>query len=148
MRVSLEKLGETAFQRLEVVDPERTDSHPGEVVGYRCMECHKIDETREQIWHDEDCSHAGEGGRQYYDDLEPDVPGRPTPELSADHPITMIRAAQTDDTDGVHNGEVLAFRCECGNADEDVLEVVHDEACPLAGWHKYSHVATARSVAD
>ena len=32
------------------------------------------------------------------------------------------------------NGETLAFRCgECGNSDETLVEIRHDEDCSLAG---------------
>jgi hypothetical protein len=55
-------------------------------------------------------------------------------ELLPDHPIVALKATTTDRTMGIHNGEVMAYRCiECGAADEDVFELVHDEDCKLAG---------------
>lgn len=132
VRIDLEG---TQIQRLEVTDAGSTDRNVGEVAGYYCPECRQADETLEQIWHDEECSLAGEHGREYYDDLEPDVPGRFAPELDPEHPVTVVRSAETDDSNGVHNGEPLAFRCRCGNLDEDLFEVVHDEDCALAGRH-------------
>lgn len=57
-----------------------------------------------------------------------------TTELLPEHPIRMLRATETDSPAGIHNGEILAYRCEeCGAADEDVMEIIHDEDCLLAG---------------
>jgi len=135
MKVTRESLDGTQVQRLIVVEPQGADHHAGECVGYLCPECLQADETLDQIWHNEDCSLAGEHGRSHYDDLEPDVPGRPTPEFESGHTITVIEFAETEGRGGLHEGEVLGFTCECGNADEDLFEVVHDEACELAGKH-------------
>jgi bacterioferritin-associated ferredoxin len=109
-------------------------THDGEVVGYRC-ECGACDETLMQIIHDPDCELAGEYGRDHYDvGARPIAADRPWPELSRDHRIDIIEAAWTDRTDDVHNGESLAFRCgECGNSDETLVEIRHDEDCSLAG---------------
>lgn len=131
MRVAFEPLDGTDIRRMVVVEPRETDHIPGETAGYWCPECHQADETLDQIWHEEYCHHAGEHGRAHYDDLEPDVDAGPTPEFDRAHPITVIIAAETEGA-GAHNGEVIAFRCECGNADEDVFEIVHDERCDLA----------------
>lgn len=133
MKVVREDLEGTIVQRLVVTDPEGLDHHVGECLGYLCGECQQADETLQQIWHEPDCQLAGRHGRQHYSELVPDVPGRPTPEFDPAHPITVLRAGETDDPQGIHNGEVIAFVCECGNADEDLFEIVHDEACPLAG---------------
>jgi len=57
-----------------------------------------------------------------------------TAELLPEHPILMLRAAETDTTMGIHHGEVLAHRCiECGAADEDVREIIHEGDCDLEG---------------
>jgi len=132
MKVALRALDGTAIRRLEVVVPESADAHAGESVGYLCPHCRQADETRHQIWHERDCLYAGQHGRRHYDEIVPDVPGRPTPELEADHEIEMIVAAESHQDIDVHNGEVLAFRCRCGNLDEDLFEVVHDSRCELA----------------
>ena len=135
MRVVREDLEGTQVQRLVVTDPASTSHHVGEVIGYYCPECRQADETLKQIWHEDECSLAGQHGRDYYDDLTPDVPGRPTPELDPANPITVVSYDQTEGRGGLREGEVIAFVCECGNADEDLFEIVHDEACPLAGRH-------------
>jgi hypothetical protein len=133
MKVTREDLDGTEIQRLVVTDSQRSDHHVGEVVGYLCPECMQADETLDQIWHQEDCSLAGEHGRSHYDELEPDVPGRPVPEFDPAHPITIAEFAETEGRGGLHEGEVLAFTCEgCGNSDEDVFEIIHDEVCELA----------------
>lgn len=136
MKVIRERLEGIQIQRLIVTEPEDSDHFRGECIGYLCPECMQADETLEQIWHDEDCSLAGEHGRAHYDDLEPDVPGRPVPEFDPAHPITIVKFGKTEGRGGLHDGEVLSFKCECGNLDEDVFEIVHDEACPLAGRHR------------
>jgi hypothetical protein len=136
MKVTREDLEGTQIQRLIVVEPQESDHHVGECAGYLCSECLQADETLAQIWHDEDCSLAGEHGRAHYDTLEPDVPGRSVPELDPTHPITVVEFADTEGRNGLLAGEVLAFHCgECGNADEDLFEIVHDEVCGLAGQH-------------
>ena len=135
MKVVREDLEGTQVQRLTVIDPEGTDYHVGELVGYLCPECLQCDETLTQIWHDEGCSLAGEHGRQHYDSLEPDVPGRPSPELQPDHPVMVVKYGETEGRGGLCQDEVLAFICNCGNADEDFFEIVHDENCELAGEH-------------
>ena len=135
MKVVREDLEDTQVQRLTVVDPGKTGSHIGELVGYLCPECLQVDETLTQIWHDDSCSLAGEHGRQHYDSLEPDVDGRPTPELQDDHPVTVVKYAETEGRGGLCQDEVVAFICNCGNADEDLFELVHDEGCDLAGKH-------------
>lgn len=131
MRVRREDLGGTQIQRLVVTDPRDTDHHPGECAGYLCPECLQADETLDQIYHNESCALAGEHGRAHYDELEPDV-DRDSPELDEAHPITVVESAETDGGDGFRHGEVIAFRCQCGNLDENAFEVVHDQACPLA----------------
>jgi len=134
MMVTREELDGTRIQRLVVTDPKNPDRHVGQVVGYLCPECLQADETLDQIWHQEDCPLAGEHGRSHYDELEPDVAGRPVPELDAAHPITVVEFGETEGRGGLHEGEVLAFHCDdCGNADEDLFEIVHDELCDLAG---------------
>lgn len=137
MRVVREDLENTQIQRLVVTDPRSSDHHLGECVGYLCPECHQADETLDQIWHRESCSLAGEHGRAHYDELEPDVPGRPTPEFDEEHEIIIIEAAETEGRGGLCEGEVLAFLCECGNADEDAFEIVHDERCELSDRERH-----------
>jgi len=44
----------------------------------------------------------------------------------------MIVADKTDHDDDVRKNEVVAFRCRCSNADDDLFDIVHDEGCPLA----------------
>jgi hypothetical protein len=73
-----------------------------------------------------------EHGRQHYDDLDRGVDAGPTPEFNADNPIWVVRAAEADVQDGVYKDDVVAFRCQCGNLDDDLFEKVHDESCPLA----------------
>jgi hypothetical protein len=56
-----------------------------------------------------------------------------TAELLPEHPILALVAAETDRTLGIHNGETIAFRCvECGAADEDCMEIIHEDGCGLA----------------
>lgn len=139
MKVIREELDGTQIQRLVVTDPGQTDYHERQVVGYLCPECEQADETLEQIWHDENCSLVGEHGRDHYDELEPDNDIRPIPELQPDHPVTIVEYGETegrpDGEMGFHEGEVVAFVCECGASDEDLFEIVHDECCELAGQH-------------
>lgn len=57
-----------------------------------------------------------------------------TAELLPEHPILKLTATQTIPQAGIYNGEVIAYRCiECGAADEDVFEIVHDGDCTLFG---------------
>lgn len=132
MRVNLKPLEGTQIDRMVVVEPQSADVHDGEVVGYMCSECWQADETRQQIWHDEDCSLCGVHGREFYDEIEPDNDIRPTPEFNPEHKLTVIKAAESSGRDRPCENEVVAFRCSCGNADEDLFEIVHDEACALA----------------
>lgn len=134
MRVTREDLDGTAIQRLEVTDPRGTAHFPGEVAGYLCPECMQADETLDQIWHLEDCSHAGEHGRRHYDEGEivSTTSTSPTPEFSDRHPITIVEFAETEGRGGLCEGEVIAFSCRCGNLDEDLFEIIHDEACGLS----------------
>lgn len=122
------------IEQLRVVDANGHDYHEGQAVGYRCQQCHQADETLDQLWHAEDCPLAGEHGRSHYDDITPAVSEGRSPELSPDHEIVMVRSAETDNSVGVSRGDVILFICaECGNADEDLFEIVHDENCSLAG---------------
>lgn len=134
MKVVREDLDGTQVQRLVVTESHPPDYHAGEVVGYFCSECRQTDETRDQIWHDEDCSLAGEHGRQQYDGLEP-APDDGSPEFDPNNEFIVIESAETEGRGGLCEGEVLGFVCTCGNADEDLFEIIHDEACPLAGQH-------------
>ena len=56
------------------------------------------------------------------------------PELLPEHPVLELRAVATDNALGVMAGETLAYRCrECGAADEDCFEIIHEDDCRLAG---------------
>lgn len=57
-----------------------------------------------------------------------------TAELLPDHPILKLVSTTTNRTWGIVNGEVLGYRCvECGVADEDVRELIHENGCTLRG---------------
>jgi Zn ribbon nucleic-acid-binding protein len=131
MKVKAEELTGTAIRQLVVVESSQADVHIGQVVGHLCPECKQADETLDQIWHRDECSHAGEHGRQHYDELTPTVEERPTPEFNPNHEITIVHA-RTDRGIEIHDNEPIAFRCSCGNLDEDLFEVIHDDACPLS----------------
>lgn len=144
MKVVRQNLEGTQVQRLIVTAPDKYGHHVGECIGYLCPECFQADETLSHIWHQEDCSLAGQHGRDVYDDLEPVVPGRPTREFEPENKIAVVTYAETEGRGGLHKGEVIGFECEhCGNFDEDLFEIVHDEACPLAG--KHGRIAEASS---
>uniref|UniRef100_UPI00143D8322 hypothetical protein n=1 Tax=Halorussus halobius TaxID=1710537 RepID=UPI00143D8322 len=134
MKVVREDLHGTQVQRLVASESHPPDYVEGEVVGYYCAECRQTDETRDQIWHEKTCSLAGQHGREHYDGLQP-APDDPAPELDPDTEFIVIESAETEGRGGLCEGEVLGFVCTCGNADEDLFEIVHDEACPLAGVH-------------
>lgn len=107
--------------------------YEGSVLGYRCIECGQSDETLRQIVHREDCSMAGEHGRELYEDGLPIVE-EPRGELRPDTEFQMLVWATTEEPGDKHNGEPMAFRCtDCGNQDECLFEIVHDEACEIAG---------------
>jgi hypothetical protein len=60
---------------------------------------------------------------------------RPLPELDPEHPITIVKSADSDleNPDGPRHNEVVKFVCgSCGNGDEDVFEIIHDENGTLA----------------
>jgi len=121
------------IEQLRVVDDAGTHYHEGQAVGYRCQLCQQADETLDQLWHEDDCPLAGEHGRSHYEEITPTVSEDRSPELSPDHEIVMVRSAETDTSVGVSRGDVILFICaECGNADEDLFEIIHDEACSLA----------------
>jgi hypothetical protein len=131
MKVEFEELDELPVEKMLIAESE--DHHAGQCVGYRCQECGEADETVRQIYHDEDCPLAGEHGRDQYDQpLNTRSDAEPTPELQRENPVWLVVSAETDPEDSVYHGEPVAFRCECGNLDDDLLEVVHDERCPLA----------------
>lgn len=137
MKVTSEPLpGDLPIEALRAANTcDQAGIHAGELVGYRCTDCDAVDETLRQIVHEEGCDLCGEHGRALYDDelphLEADLE---SPELTTDHPITVFYAGFSDRDGDLKNGHVVAFRCdECGNADEDLFELVHDENCSLAG---------------
>lgn len=129
LKATRETLPETPIDRLVA---ERTCEERGvargEVLGYRCRECGQGDETLGQIIHDDGCP------LEDYSDYDvPDGWGDSSIVLRPEHGVDMIRANSTDNSVDVRNNEVMLFRCrECGNADEDVFEIVHDERCSLA----------------
>lgn len=136
MKAELTPLPDAPLTRLAAAESDAAASVvAGETLAYRCDECGRCDETVGQIWHAEDCPLAGEGGRQLYDDLERGHDRR-TAELEPHHEILLVRAADSDPERDVYRGEPVAFACvECGNSDETLSEIVHDEACSLAGQH-------------
>jgi len=111
--------------------------HAGELVGFHCQRCGAVDETLRQIIHEDDCPLAGEHGRDLYGGALPELDMEVTaPELDGDHPITMFEAAFSSADGNVKRCGIVAFRCdECGNSDETLFEIVHDESCSLAGYH-------------
>jgi bacterioferritin-associated ferredoxin len=117
-----------------------------EILGYHCGQCGAADETRMQVVHREYCPLAGEHGREHYAEGELPTVDRP-PELERDHRIDIITAGWTDPAEDVHNGEAIGFRCgECGNADDSLFEIIHDEACSLAG--RYASAGQEEAVTD
>jgi hypothetical protein len=130
MKVRFTELPELPVEKMEVVECD--DHLAGECVGYRCQECGEADETLSQVYHDPDCSLAGQHGRRHYDDLKAARDDEPTAELDPENPLWLVKSAETDPADGVHNGEIVAVKCECGNMDDDLFEIVHDSRCALA----------------
>jgi cytochrome c2 len=145
MKVTAEPLpGEVPVETLRAhADDGESGIHKGETLGFRCEHCSAVDETLRQIIHEDDCPLVGQHGRDLYgEDLPSLTADIETPELDADHPITIVSAGWTDDTDDVHNGEAICFRCdECGNSDETLFEIVHDESCSLAGRYGWKAAA-------
>jgi hypothetical protein len=133
IRVGFEELDGIAIEKMVVVEAD--DYERGQCVGYRCQYCYEADESLTQIFHDRDCPYAGEHGRTHYDTLNTEMDARPTPELQANNPVWLVVSDETDRADDVYNGEPVAFRCECGNLDDDLLETVHDDGCDLADEH-------------
>lgn len=131
--------------------------HEGETIGYRCEECGAGDETLKQIDHELECPLRGEQGELVDTDVPqwveaeaaaPECNGAaPTPELQEEHPIEIVTAGWTDESEAVHHGEPILFRCgECGNADEELFAIRHDEDCALAG--RYSTIAFTEAVSE
>jgi len=132
MKVERQPLPDCEIEMLQVVEAANSDHHPGETVGYRCASCGQADESREQIWHRENCTHAGDHGRQYYDD-KPHTDENHA-ELDPNVTLFMIRSAETNVHEGVERGSPVMWLCgSCFNGDETAGEIVHDENCPLAG---------------
>jgi len=134
IRVTRSKLPDLPVDRLEAIESKPdVGVYEGCTMGYRCRVCGQADEDIQEVLHEEHCELAGEHGREKYDDLpRVDTPGR-SPELSDEHPIDAIVADWTDRSADVWREDVIAFRCgHCSNLDEDVFEIVHDEACELA----------------
>lgn len=136
MRVSRTDLDDSPLTKLTALSSDPAAGiEAGEVLAYRCRDCGNNDETPMQVVHDAECPHFGTHGCASFPELESGI-GTATPELQPDHPITIIRMGETDPSAGLHNGEPVGFRCdECGNSDETLSEIVHDELCSLAGRH-------------
>lgn len=132
LKVGFTELPNVSVEKMEIVESE--DYEIGQCVGYRCQECGEADETLTQIWHKPDCPLAGEHGRTHYDavDLGSASDGRRAAELDPEHPLWVVKSAETDRGDDVYNEDIVAIRCRCGAADDDAFEIVHDAECPLA----------------
>lgn len=142
MRVSRQRLPQLDIVRLAVIETDGTSLREGEIVGYLCERCNQLDETLDQIYHQDDCEYAGRHGRQHYHTMHAPA-GEPgdTPELQPEHQIVIIRNGEHNKHTGTHQGEPVGFYCpRCGNADEDLFQVRHDEDCPLAGRYTESRV--------
>lgn len=105
----------------------------GDTLGYWCSECKNADETRSQIVHAEDCALAGRHGRSIYGaGLDP-IDGSLSGELLPETTFTLLEWGETDRALDIYSGAKIAFRCdECGNLDETLFEILHDEVCTLA----------------
>lgn len=142
MKVSGEPIG--ADVEIEALRAEESCDeggiYEGELVGFHCQHCDAVDETLRQIIHEDDCPLAGEHGRELYGEDLPEGRGqREFPELEPDTEFTVYYAGWSGPDGNAKAGHVVAFRCdECGNADEDIFEIVHDENCALAGRHSRS----------
>jgi len=134
MRVTRQPLPDTPIEQLVVADGDAEGLHAGQAVGFFCSHCWQSDETWEQIWHAEDCDLAGEHGRRLYDSAAPQHNGGPTPEIVDDHEIQMVVSAVSNGQTDPSKNEILGWRCaHCGNLDETLVEIRHDEDCELAG---------------
>lgn len=145
MRVESTLLPDLEIARLTVTNTTGAAVHEGTVVGYLCMECWQLDESLGQLYHRADCQYAGEHGRQHYDSMTPTQSGSggSCREFDPEHEIHLIRMGEHDRHRGIYQGDIVGFLCQsCGNADEDLFEVRHDEDCALAG--KYEHVTRER----
>lgn len=128
--------------RIVVEDPEDSTIEAGVDVGRICVHCQQVDEDAAEIYHDDDCPLAGEGGRRLFTQL--DTSG-PTPELRPEHQIDILRSSTTTMRHDLRRGEPFAFRCgACGVCDETLRECWHDAWCPLAGVHGRQTVEAAR----
>lgn len=135
MRVQRTKLPNLPVERLDAIESvPPIGVYEGCTVGYRCRLCGQADEDIQEVLHEEHCELCGEHGRDKYDEL-PQVHIRVegSEEISPEHPITLIVADWTDKATDVWREDVIAFRCDqCGNLDETLFEIVHDEACDLS----------------
>lgn len=50
-----------------------------------------------------------------------------------DKPMEALVATDTNGDAGIHEGEVVGYRCECGACDETLMQVIHESGCSLAG---------------
>jgi len=136
MKVGFTELPGPPVEKMEVI--ESGDFEIGTCVGYRCQKCGEADETLAQLYHKADCPLAGMHGREFYGedaDLASSSDGRLSAELDPDNPLWLVVSGETDRADDVYNGEVVAIRCRCGAADDDVFSIVHGSRCPLADEH-------------
>lgn len=148
MKVVAKELEDSPLDQLVVSDPGASDHVEGEALFFFCRECECLDETARQLYHAEDCSHAGEGGRQFYDKDDYVDEGVPSPEFEADTSAYLIEYGATEGRGGLHDGEVLGFECVCGCADEMLGGVMHAEHCPLAHVDNEPSIVDARPPAE
>lgn len=137
MRVTRQRLPNLDIVRLVALESDPSAGiYEGETIAYLCERCGNADETLVQLFHDTTCRYAGEHGRTRYPEGLESGRDTHTGELDPQHPIAIIRNGDHDQNTGVHRGEPIGFRCiECGNSDETLSEIVHDESCELAGRH-------------
>lgn len=151
MRVDSEPLeADVAIDALRAQEScDEAGIHAGELVGFHCQHCDAVDETLQQIIHEEGCPLFGEHGRALYGDDLPQGRGQlEFPELEPDTEFTVYYSGWSGEDGNAKAGHIVAFRCDvCGNADEDLFEIVHDENCELAGRHSRP-AADGAMVAD
>jgi len=134
MRVSPDPLPSSPIVRIEAMDTyHERDIYAGDTLGYWCSLCQNADETRHQIVHAADCDLAGRHGRQVYGTNLAPISGRVTGELRGETTFSLLEWGVSAPEVGIVNNEVVAFRCDqCGNLDETLFEILHDEACAMA----------------
>lgn len=130
--IPLDGIPMVAMQAAES-DPQ-AGIYAGETLGYFCGRCHQSDETLEQVVHEEDCELSGEHGRNVYGQ-KLDVPSfdhASRGELLPKTEFSQLKWGGSLPQFGIYHDSVVAFRCDdCGNVDEHIFEVSHDEVCPI-----------------